>query len=121
MIRLGLIGLGQAAQILHIPNIEKMENKFEITAVADISKSLTNYIADKYRVPHRFTDGMDLIACPDVDAVMIMSPGDHAEFAIAALEAGKHVFIEKPMTSSLESLEKLLEVKRRHPDQIAMV
>ena len=70
MIRLGLIGLGQAAQILHIPNIEKMENKFEITAVADISKSLTNYIADKYRVPHRFTDGMDLIACPDVDAVM---------------------------------------------------
>ena len=98
-----------------------MENKFEITAVADISKSLTNYIADKYRVPHRFTDGMDLIACPDVDAVMIMSPGDHAEFAIAALEAGKHVFIEKPMTSSLESLEKLLEVKRRHPDQIAMV
>ena len=54
MIRLGLIGLGQAAQILHIPNIEKMENKFEITAVADISKSLTNYIADKYRVrrPH---------------------------------------------------------------------
>ena len=121
MIHLGLIGLGQAAQILHIPNIEKMENKFEITAVADISKSLTNYIADKYRVPHRFTDGMDLIACPDVDAVMIMSPGDHAEFAIAALEAGKHVFIEKPMTSSLESLEKLLEVKRRHPDQIAMV
>ena len=37
MICLGLIGLGQAAQILHIPNIEKMENKFEITAVADIS------------------------------------------------------------------------------------
>ena len=107
MIHLGLIGLGQAAQILHIPNIEKMENKFEITAVADISKNLTNYIADKYRVPHRFTDGMDLIGCPDVDAVMIMSPGDHAEFAIAALEAGKHVFIEKPMTSSLESLEKL--------------
>ena len=121
MICLGLIGLGQAAQILHIPNIEKMENKFEITAVADISKNLTNYIADKYRVPHRFTDGMDLIGCPDVDAVMVMSPGDHAEFAIAALEAGKHVFIEKPMTSSLESLEKLLEVKRRHPDQIAMV
>ena len=49
MIRLGLIGLGQAAQILHIPNIEKMENKFEITAVADISKNLTSYIADKYR------------------------------------------------------------------------
>lgn len=40
MIRLGLIGLGQAAQILHIPNIEKMENKFEITAVADICNGM---------------------------------------------------------------------------------
>ena len=39
MICLGLIGLGQAAQILHIPNIEKMENKFEITAVATGSPS----------------------------------------------------------------------------------
>ncbi|MFR0769826.1 MAG: Gfo/Idh/MocA family protein [Dysosmobacter sp.] len=96
MIRLGLIGLGQAAQILHIPNIEKMENKFEITAVADISKNLTNYIADKYRVPHRFTNGMDLIGCPDVDAVMIMSPGDHAEFAIAALEAGSMYSLKNP-------------------------
>ena len=37
MIRLGLIGLGQAAQLLHLPNLEKIPEKFQITAVADIS------------------------------------------------------------------------------------
>ncbi len=121
MIRLGLIGLGQAAQLLHLPNLEKMQEKFQITAVADISGSLTNYIADKYQIAHRFRDGMDLIRCPDVDAVMILSAGDHAEYAIAALEAGKHVFIEKPMTTDMERAEALMEAKRRHPELVAMV
>lgn len=121
MIRLGLIGLGQAAQLLHLPNLEKMQEHFQITAVADISASLTSYIADKYQVPHRFRDGMDLIRCPDVDAVMILAAGDHAEYAIAALEAGKHVFIEKPMTTDMERAEALMEAKRRHPELVAMV
>lgn len=121
MVRLGLIGLGQAAQILHLPNLERMEDKFEITAVADISKVLTDTIAHKYHVPHAFTDPMELIDCPDVDAVMVMCPGDHAGFAAAALEAGKHVFIEKPMTTSLASAESLMAVKDKHPDLVAMV
>lgn len=121
MIRLGLIGLGQAAQLLHLPNLEKIPEKFQITAVADISAQLCAYIGDKYRVPHWFQDGMDLIRCPDVDAVMLLSAGDHAEYAVAALEAGKHVFIEKPMTCDPERAEVLMAVKRAHPDQVAMV
>lgn len=121
MVRLGLIGLGQAAQILHLPNLERMGDKFEVTAVADISKVLTDTIATKYHVPHAFTDPMDLINCPDVDAVMVMCPGDHAAFAEACLEAGKHVFIEKPMTTSMASAESLMAVKDKHPDLVAMV
>ena len=48
MVKLGLIGLGQAAQILHLPNIEKMGDKFNVTAVADISapKSFCDKILD---------------------------------------------------------------------------
>lgn len=121
MVRLGMIGLGQAAQILHFPNLERMEDLFQVTAVADISPNLTRYIAHKYNVPHQFNDALELIGCPDVDAVIIMSPGDHADYAIAALEAGKHVFIEKPMTMRPEKAQQLLEVKRRHPELVAMV
>ena len=110
MIRLGIIGLGQAAQILHLPNLEKLTDDFQLTAVADISAELVSYIGDKYDVPNRFSDGAELIRCPDVDAVMILCGGDHAEYAIAALEAGKHVFIEK-----------LMAVKRQYPELVAMV
>lgn len=121
MVRLGLIGLGQAAQILHLPNIEKMGDKFKVTAVADISHNLSTYIAHKYHVEHRFEKAEDLISCPDVDAVMIMCPGDHADYAIAALDAGKHVFIEKPMTMDMEKAKLLMEAKERHPELVAMV
>lgn len=121
MVRLGLIGLGQAAQILHLPNLERMEEQFEITAVADVSQELTGYIAEKYHVKHQYTDAMELIACPDVDAVMIMCAGDHAGYAAAALQAGKHVFIEKPMTLDMEKAKELLAVKAQHPELVAMV
>lgn len=121
MVRLGLIGLGQAAQILHLPNIEKMEDKYKITAVADISYNLSNYIAHKYHVEHCFNKAEDLINCPDVDAVMILCPGDHADYVVAALEAGKHVFIEKPMTMDINKATHLLKIKMRHPELVAMV
>ena len=75
MIRLGIIGLGQAAQILHLPNLEKLTDAFHLTAVADISAELVSYIGDKYRVANRFSDGAELIRCPDVDAVMILCGG----------------------------------------------
>lgn len=121
MIRLGLIGLGQAAQILHLPNLEKMEDKFKITAVADVSRELTGYIAHKYHVDRQYTDAMELIACPEVDAVMIMCAGDHAGYAAAALRAGKHVFIEKPMTLDPEKAKELMAAKEQRPDLVAMV
>lgn len=120
-VRLGIIGLGQAAQILHLPNLEHMEEMFKVTAVSDISAALTDYIADKYNVKNRFRTAEELIACPEVDAVMVMSSGDHAEYAIKALDAGKHVFIEKPMTLSAESAKWLIEAQERHPDLIAQV
>ena len=119
MIRLGIIGLGP--QLLHLPNLDKMEDMFNVTAVSDISKNLTEYIANKYHVTNRFTNALDLIHCPEIDAVMIMCAGDHADYAIAALEAGKHVFIEKPMTYRLDKAESLMEVKQNHPDLVAMV
>ncbi len=121
MVRLGLIGLGQAAQILHLPNLERMEGQFKITAVADVSRELCGYIAHKYHVEHSFVDAMELIACPDVDAVMIMCAGDHADYAKAALRAGKHVFIEKPMTLDVEKAKELMAVKEQHPELVAMV
>ena len=121
MIRLGLIGLGQAAQLLHMPNIEHMDEMYTVTAVSDVSHKLMSFFQERYNVKHCFADAMDLIQCPEVDAVMILCAGDHADYAIAALEAGKHVFIEKPMSMSYENALRLKAVKEKHPNEIAMV
>lgn len=104
-----------------MPNIEHMDDLFAVTAVSDVSRTLMGHFRTRYSVPNCFPDAMDLIRCPEVDAVMILCAGDHAAYAAAALEAGKHVFIEKPLSMSYENALMLQEVKDRHPDQTAMV
>ena len=111
MIRLGIIGLGQAAQILHLPNLEKLTDAFRLTAVADISTELVSYIGDKYRVANRFSDGAELIRCPDVDAVMILCGGDHAEYASCLLYTSNVDFDPKMKVRFLSTAEtQMLEI-----------
>jgi myo-inositol 2-dehydrogenase/D-chiro-inositol 1-dehydrogenase len=64
----------------------------------------------------------DLLASPDVDAVVLVTPTSlHADQAIAALRAGKHVFIEKPLALNLPDCERVLAEAEKHPGLIAMV
>ncbi|MDE2702153.1 MAG: Gfo/Idh/MocA family oxidoreductase [Chloroflexota bacterium] len=97
-IRVGVIGCGAIAQIMHLPYLRELDDRFEITAICDLSPSLLAYIGDRYAVPRRYRDHHELIADPGVDAVLILSGGDHASVVIEALRAGRHVLCEKPLT-----------------------
>jgi predicted dehydrogenase len=100
-LRMGLVGCGEIAQIMHLPFLTELRDLFEVRAVCDISPRLVETVGDLFHVPHRYTDYAGLLARDDLDAVAILTL-NHALIAIAAARAGKHIFVEKPMCFSME-------------------
>ena len=102
-IKIGLIATGGIAQWAHIPGYLEASDECEIVWACDIKEDLMNEIADKYDIPNRSVDYRDILADPTVDAVSVMTPNLlHMQPTIDALEAGKHVLCEKPMSMNAE-------------------
>ena len=121
VIRVGLIGTGTVAQMMHLPILNDLSGMYQITAVSDVSPSVLKAISEKYHAK-AYTSPFDLCKAEDVDAVFVLSPDQyHAEYAKAAIEAGKHVFVEKPVCLCPQELEELIELQKSHPNQICMV
>lgn len=121
MIKVGVIGLGTVAQLMHLPILGSLFDLFEIKAVYDASPSLTQFISRRYNA-RQIKSVDDLVNDAEIDAVFVLSPDQyHAEHAKAALLAGKHVFIEKPVTLSPQDLQELINLEKQHPSQTCMV
>ncbi|MBB6406893.1 Gfo/Idh/MocA family protein [Arthrobacter sp. AZCC_0090] len=100
-LNVGVIGLGTISE-LHLDAYRDSPSA-HLLAVCDIDASRAGSRAAEYGAVKVFTDYAELLADPEIDAVSICTRNDtHAEIVIAALEAGKHVLIEKPMTASLQ-------------------
>ena len=114
-IRLGIIGCGAIAQIQHLPNLAGLQEEFEVTIVCDRSPALAKSVAKTFHVTNHVTDYRQLLAS-DVEAVILCHTDPKTEVAVAAFEAGKHVFIEKPICFSLDREAGLLfpAGSRRH-------
>lgn len=109
-IKVGLIGLGEVAQLMHLPLLAD-DPRFEIAAVTDVSKSLVDHIAARYGVPTRHASAEALIADPALDAVFILTPDFlHAPLLEASIKAQKHVFIEKPAALTADELRPLVKL-----------
>ena len=93
-VRLGLVGAGGFTRTMHLPNFLKMPG-VQVTAVANRTMESGEKIAKEFNIPKVFTDWRQVVKQPDVDAVIVGTwPSLHAPVAVAALEAGKHVFVE---------------------------
>ena len=98
-IRIGLIGAGQRGQ-QHLEAYQQVPGA-EIVAVADINESLAQRVAAQFKIPEVYTDYHDLLQRDDLEAVDICLHNNlHRPVAVAAMEAGKHVYCEKPMAGS---------------------
>jgi len=87
--------------VMHLHHLAELPGQFEVTAVCDIVPGSARACAGRYRIPAAFTDWRELIRQP-LDAVMILTSGSHAPIAVAAAQAGLHVFTEKPMCFSVD-------------------
>src|SRR4051794_33983510 len=108
-VRVGIIGLGAVAQAVYLPLIDRLVDHFAVTAVCDLSPSLVEALADRYRVPAdgRFTEADALIASGAIDAVVVLSSGSHGAVAAAAMRRGLPVLCEKPLALTLAEADRL--------------
>jgi hypothetical protein len=110
-IRIGVVGCGLISQVMHLPYLSELGDRFELVAVCDIAPEVAGGCAERYGVCRVFSRWEDLIAEP-LDAVLVATSGDHAPIALAAARAGRHVMVEKPLALCSRDGELVLEAGR---------
>lgn len=107
-LRVGIVGCGEVTQIIHLPSLQQLAEQFAVTALCDISARVLQTVGDQWRVAKRYPDYHSLVVQDDVDVVLVANPNAyHAEVALAAIAAGKHVLIEKPMCMNLREADQI--------------
>ncbi len=93
----GVLGAHQWADMAHLPGYAA-HDRANLIAICDVVEARARDMADKYHIPHVFTDPHELIGHPEVEMVDVCTPTDtHLPLSFAAIEAGKHVLSEKPL------------------------
>src|SRR5712691_6396460 len=113
-VRVGVIGCGMVAQAEHLQNLLQLSDRFEIAALADPSPTVRAAMAARYAVASVHEDYRALLDAGGVDAVVVSSPAaTHADITIGALEAGLHVFVEKPLCITLADADRIAAARDR--------
>jgi predicted dehydrogenase len=117
MIKVGVIGYGywgpNVARNFNLPGVS------EVVAIADKSKNSQNRAQEAFPQAKVLADSQEIIQCPEIDVVAVVTPvWTHFELAKAALNHGKHVFVEKPFTACVAQAEELIELAARKRLQI---
>ena len=113
-VRFAVIGLGFFGE-KHCETLSDMHG-VKLQAVCTRRAGRLEEIGERFGAPERFTDYADLLAAADVDAVSIVTHvNEHKDIAVAALEAGKHVFLEKPMAGGVADCEAIMCAAREAP------
>jgi predicted dehydrogenase len=122
-VRLGIIGSGLAVKYLHFPPLRKLRDRYEIVVACDINPASAQEIAELAakdlgsRDVKTTTDYREVLASPDVEAVLISLPIHlNAQIMLEAAQAGKHIIAEKPLAANLEQAQQLAATLRGFPN-----
>jgi predicted dehydrogenase len=111
-LRVGVVGCGLVAQVMHLHYLGELRERFEVSAVCDLSARARHAARDAFPDAAPFERWEDLVAEP-LDAVLVLTPGSHEPVAVAAAEAGIHVFAEKPLAFSVTEGERMVAAADR--------
>ncbi|MCY4107097.1 MAG: Gfo/Idh/MocA family oxidoreductase [Chloroflexi bacterium] len=107
-LRVGVLGCGAIAQIMHIPYLVEHEC-FELVSLCDAHSPVLQAVADRWQVQRRYTRMEEFLRSDSLDAVIICHSGSHKQSVLAALAAGLHIFVEKPLVYNLREAEEVAE------------
>jgi predicted dehydrogenase/threonine dehydrogenase-like Zn-dependent dehydrogenase len=117
---LGVIGAGNFSKMTLVPALSK--TSAEIRYIADLEPVPATHLAKKYGAANATTDYKAILADEQVNAVLVaVGHSLHARLVTETLEAGKHVFVEKPLAMNIEEVRQILDAAAAHPDQQVMV
>ena len=109
-VRIAVVGAGGFAKGTHLPNLQALSEAYHIQSVVSRSGANAAAVARQFGAATAATSFAEVLADPAVDAVLIATRHDlHARLALEALEAGKHVLVEKPLSLTREGLDRVVE------------
>ena len=118
--KFAIVGCGNVAQI-HAKALQQIENA-ELAAVCSKRKEPADKLAKEYKVAQVYTEYAELLKQEDIDVIVILTPnGMHADMAVEAAKAGKHIIIEKPVDIKLEKVDHLLEVCKEKDVKLSVI
>ena len=118
VVRVGLIGCGMVAERRHLPALQALRD-VEVVAAADPDEVRLVAVADRFGIERRYADHQALLADSDVGAVAVLTPTQsHVRIATDALDAGKHVLIEKPLGLSIDECDQLIAKASESPSKV---
>jgi predicted dehydrogenase len=113
-IKVGVVGLGWVAQVVHLPILLK-SSEAVVVAVCDKDKSRGRLVAEKCGIKSLYSDVDQMLERESLDAILVATPTDsHKEIAIAALKAGKDVLVEKPIARTFAEAFEIAEAVKEY-------
>ncbi|TFH02354.1 MAG: oxidoreductase [Calditrichales bacterium] len=107
-INVAVVGAGNFAMSSHLPNIQSQAKMFNLHTICDGNSYQAKYAAERFGAENATTEINDVLTEPQINLVMICTRHDsHAGLVLQALQAGKNVFVEKPLATNLAELEKI--------------
>lgn len=108
IIQVAIVGAGSFATGMHLPNMLKLDKKYQLRAVVNRKGQKGVAVGKQFGAAYTTTDVSEVLNDPEVDLIMITTRHDtHASLTLQALEAGKHVFVEKPLATTPAELESI--------------
>jgi predicted dehydrogenase len=119
ILRVGIIGTGEVAQSVHLPTLSLLSHLYTVVALCDISQDSIAHCAIKFHVPRKYSAVEELCADLDVDVVFVLTSDEfHATHAITALQHNKHVLVEKPVSLSIPSAQRILKAEEKSQGKV---
>jgi len=110
ILRVGLVGYGQAAKVMHMPFLITLKNEYQVVSVLERHRKESK---EKYPEVKIVRDIDELVSDPSLDLIIITTPNDtHLPYTEKALLAGRHVVLEKPFTITSEDARRLIDLSK---------